>query len=367
MTRTQQADQQLLEIRSRLRNAALATIIVFTVGVTGYEIIGHGRHRLIDALYMTVITLTTVGYGEIIPMDNNPGGRIFTMVLLLFGMGILVYFASTVTAFFVEGQLEQVFWRKRMKKAISELREHFIVCGDRLVAAHVIDELRRVHRPVVAVVPVGSTPPPVTEPGELPYIEGDPADEDVLKEAGIMRAAGVVAAMESDRENVLVTLTARQTNPIMRIVSMLMEGRNDAKLRRAGADAVVSPSGIGGLRMASEMIRPKVVTFLDSMLRDRDRNLRIEEITIGRGSHAIGKPLSALDVNATPGLLLLALVEPGDGGKRHFKPEPSLVVAEGATMIVMGDPAAVEQLRKHFGGQRYQVFATAERPAPKTG
>lgn len=357
------ADEQLAEVRRRLLTAAAGTLIVFVVGVIGYMIIGRGEHRFLDSLYMTVITLTTVGYGEIIPMDNNPAGRIFTMILIVFGMGILVYFASTVTAFFVEGQLEQVFWRKRMRKAISELKEHVIVCGDRVVAGHVIDEMRRVRRSVVSVHPAGTPHPLVTTEGELLHVEGDPSDEEVLREAGIMRAAGLVAAMESDRENVLCTLTARQTNPIMRIVSMLVEPRNESKLRRAGADSVVSPFSIGGLRMASEMIRPAVVTFLDSMLRDRDRNLRIEEILVGRGSPAVGKPLRELHVNAIPGLLLLALIE-GKDGRYHFKPKDDLVVAEAATLIVMGDPAAVGQLREKYGGQSYaEVPATAERPA----
>lgn len=358
------AEKQLLEVRRRLRNAGLAALMAVVIGTIGFLIIGRGRHGLIDALYMTVITLTTVGYGEIIPLDTHPYGRIFTMVLLVSGLGILAYFATTLTAFFVEGQLGQVFWRKRMRKAIEEQREHIIVCGDRIVAAHVIDELRRVQRPVVSVVPAGCTLHPLATEGELLQIEGDPADEDVLKEAGIMKAAGLVAALESDRENTLVTLTARQTNPIMRIVAMLVEKKSEAKLRRAGADAVVNASMIGGLRMASEMIRPSVVTFLDSMLRDRDKNLRIEEIIVGVGSSAIGQPIGSLKINAMPGLLLLAYVAP-DGG-RHFKPGDDLRVQQAALLIVMGSPEAVNDLRLRYGGHDAgQLMQTAETPVAK--
>ena len=129
MSRLTEADRQLAEVKKRLVTAGIAVLAVFAVGVTGYVIIDHGAHRFVDSLYMTVITLTTVGYGEIIPMENNPAGRIFTMVLILFGMGIIVYFVSTITAFFVEGQLEHVFWRKRMRQAIAELKHHVIVCG----------------------------------------------------------------------------------------------------------------------------------------------------------------------------------------------------------------------------------------------
>lgn len=366
MSQPQHSDQQLAETRRRLLTAAAATLLVFTVGVVGYLIIGRGEHRFLDSLYMTVITLTTVGYGEIIPLENNPAGRIFTMVLLVFGMGILVYFASTVTAFFVEGQLGHVFWRRRMRQAIAELREHLIVCGAGVVAAHVIDEFRRVRRPVVAIVPAGGAAPPVGTAGELLQVEGDPADEGVLREAGIAYAAGLVPALESDRDNVLITLTARQINPGLRIVAMLTEPRNEGKLRRAGADAVVSPFLIGGLRMASQMIRPAVVTFLDSMLRDRDRNLRIEEIDVGPGSPAIGRPVGALDCNAVPGLLLLAIVDPG-GGTYHFKPGDAQVVAEGTRIIVMGDPGAVEQLRRRYGGRRLAESSAPGDRAPPAG
>lgn len=363
MQRTKE-EEQLAEIRRRLLTAAAATLVVFGVGVVGYTVISKGQHRVLDALYMTVITLTTVGYGEIIPLDNNPGGRIFTMILLVFGMGILVYFASTVTAFIVEGQLGQVFWRKRMRQAIAELKEHIVVCGDRTVAGHVLDELRRVKRAVVAVIPQGSTLPPLQTEGEMLFVEGDPADEEVLREAGIMRAAGLVAAMESDRENVLIVLTAKQTNPILRVVSMVIEARNEAKMRRAGADAVVSVSRIGGLRVASEMIRPTVATFLDQMLRDRDRNLRIEEIQIGRGSPALGQTIASLKINDMAGLLLLALVDP-DGSNYQFKPDPHLTLKEKQTLIVMGGPAAVGDLRRRYGGDIYaDAKATLKRPVP---
>ena len=352
MNRLTEADRQLAEVRRRLTTAGLAVLAVFAVGVAGYTIIGHGKHRFLDSLYMTVITLTTVGYGEIIPMDNNPAGRIFTMVLILFGMGILVYFASTITAFFVEGQLEHVFWRKRMRQAIAELRDHVIVCGSGVVAGHFIDEMLSVRRPVVAIVPQATALPPLSGGQDLLYVAGDASDEEVLGEAGIARAAGLVAALESDRDNVLVILTARQASAGLRIVGMLVDDRNEPKLRRAGADAVVSPFRIGGMRMASEMIRPMVVTFLDKMLRDRDRNLRVEELRVGRGSPAIGKSVADLDVNAMPGLLLLALLEPGTSAW-SFKPDARTRVVEGATLIVMGDPSGVAELRARYGGEAY--------------
>jgi voltage-gated potassium channel len=353
----QQDDQVLADIRRRLLTAGGGVLVVLAVGVAGYMVLDTGQHRFLDSLYMTVITLTTVGYGEMIPLENHPWGRVFTMVLLLFGVGILVYFASAVTAFLVEGQLGQVFRRKRMRQAIAALKDHYIVCGAGAVAGHVLEELVRVRRPVVTIVPHGATLP-VIAGVELLEIPGDPADEEVLREAGAERALGLVAALDSDRDNVLVTLTARQLNPGLRIVAMAADPRNETKLRRAGADAVVSPFRIGGMRMASELIRPVAVTFLDQMLRDRDRNLRVEEVRIGAGSPAIGRKVGDLGINAMPGVLLLALVAP-DGQHWAYKPEASAPVVEDATLVVMGGPDAVSELRRRYGGAAHPAAASA--------
>ncbi len=361
--RVTEADRQLADVKRRLVTAALAVLAVFAVGVTGYSLIGHGKHRFLDSLYMTVVTLTTVGYSEIIPMEDKPGGRIFTMVLILFGMGILVYFASTITAFFVEGQLEHVFWRKRMRQAIADLRDHVIVCGAGVVAGHCIEEMQRVRRPVVAVIPHGAELPRIAEDRDLARVEGDAADEEVLLEAGIQRASGLVAALESDRDNVLVILTGRQLQAGLRIVAMLVDPRNEPKLRRAGADSVVSPFEIGGMRMASEMIRPMVVTFLDTMLRDTDRNLRVEEIVVGRGSPAIGRAVADLRIDDTPGLMLIALVE-SSRQKWAFKPDARTTVREGATLIVIGDPSGVGDLRRRYGGEAYAGAAPTKDAPP---
>jgi voltage-gated potassium channel len=359
MSAAQQDDQVLVEIRRRLATAGIAVLVVVVAGVIGFLFVARGPHRFLDSLYMTVITLTTVGSAEIIPLDAHPWARVFTMVLLLSGMGVLVYFASAVTAFLVEGQLGQVFWRKRMRQAIAALREHYIVCGAGTVAGHVLEELVRVQRPVMAIVPAGSAPPVLGIGGELLYLEGDPADEEVLRDAGVARARGLVTALESDRDNVLVTLTARQIRPELRIVAMLADHRNEAKLRRAGADAVVSPSRIGGLRMASELIRPVAVTFLDQMLRDRDKNLRVDEVRIGEGSPAVGKRVGELKVNEQPGLLLLALVAPG-GERYDYKPDAAARVEAGSTLVVMGSPEAAAHLRARLGAD-----ARPDAPTPR--
>lgn len=338
----------LTDIRRRLGRASGATAIVFLVGIVGFAIIGRNSNSFVDAVYMTVITLTTVGYTEVIKLDDDPGGRIFTMLLILAGVGVMVYFTSTVTAFFVEGHITRVFWRNRMRRAIDDLSDHFIVCGTGGTADSVVAELLRVGLAVVVVAPEGS---PVVSPStDVLTVFGDPSDEAILTDAGIRRAAGLVAALESDQANIVTTLAARDAKPTLRIVAMVAELRNETKLRRAGADEVVNPTAIGGLRLASALIRPTVVTFLDSMLRVRDRHLSIDQVVIAPGSAAVGKQLGSLAINTLPGLLLLAIVEP-DRTTRHFKPADDVVLEAGSALIIMGGATEIAALRVRLGAE----------------
>ncbi len=197
-------------LRWRLRLALGALVLVTLVGVFGYVLIGGTEGGVVDAIYMTVITLTTVGFGEIIDMTNNPAGRIFTVLLLLVGMGIVAYTVPMVAAFFIEGQLHHIFARRRMQKAIEGQRGHFIVCGDVPAAWFLAEELVRTRRPVVLVVPAG---PDVLDDAptaldDVPRIEGDSSDDDVLESAGAERAGGIVFCMRENKDNVLGVLTA---------------------------------------------------------------------------------------------------------------------------------------------------------------
>jgi voltage-gated potassium channel len=172
--------------------------------------------------------------------------------------------------------------------------------------------------------------------GEIPAIMGDPSDDDVLLEAGIDRAAGVVLSMLEDKDNVLGVITARRLNRTARIVAATRVQETIPKLQAAGADAVVSPSRIGGLRIASELVRPKVVSFLDQMLRDKGGSLRVEEITIPSTADVAGRTLSSLQINETAGAVLLALKKPGSG-EVVFKPDADTALEPGLTIIVMAD------------------------------
>jgi voltage-gated potassium channel len=343
-----QFESDMLDLRGRLLGALSLIIAVTIVGIIGFSIIDPNA-GLIRAFYMTAITLTTVGFGEEIAVDTD-GARIFTAVLILFGMGATLYFVSTSTAFLLEGQLGNVFRRKKMVRDLAALEGHMIVCGSGSTALYAATELSAVERPVVLVVPVASE----ANEGHLklssvPIVVGDPTDDETLEAAGVTRAHGLIACAHSDNENVVITLTARQLNPKIRIVARLQDVSHEAKVRKVGANAVVSPQHIGGLRLASELIRPTVVTFLDRMLRDRDKNLRIEEVIVSEGAPAAGKAINALGLEDLPGILLLAVR--ADDGAWQYNPQRTQVVQPGEVLIFLGSPEDSKALRDRLGGQ----------------
>jgi len=345
--RTNKDFTEFERLRRRIVVALVALFVVIATGVVGFSIIGRGTHTLIDAVYMTVITLTTVGFGEIIDMSNNPGGRVFTMVLLLTGAGIVAYTIPMLSALVIEGQLHHLFARRRMLRKIEAMRDHFIVCGDTAAAAYVAEELARTQRDVVLVVPTEEALELASNRlAEIPGMVGDPTDDDVLIAAGIARARGVVASMEGDKDNILVVLGARRLAPTARIIAATELLESEGKLRVAGADGIVSPSKIGGMRMASELVRPTVVRFLDEMLRDRSSDLRIEEIPIP-GDLPNTRSVSSLWGPDVSGVILLAVRQPGTGGFQ-FRPPGTTLLKPGMVLVVMADGEGRDRLENRI-------------------
>jgi len=214
-----------------------------------------------------------------------------------------------------------------------------------------------VERPVVLVAATASEAHEFSdEVANVPVVLGDPTDDHVLEAAGIGRADGLIACSESDNQNVVITLTARQLNPGIRIVAKLQDVEQESKVRKVGADAVVSPPHIGGLRLASELIRPTVVTFLDEMLRDRDQNLRVEEITVPEGAPNVGRRIRDLELEKLPGILLLAIKD-GDGWE--YNPHRDRTVRANTSLIFLGSPEDARTLRNRLGDA-----PTMDLPAP---
>ena len=318
---------------------------VYVVGVVGYKLIGGAKHSWLDALYMTTITLTTTGYREVIDITEHPAAMMFTIVLLLFGATAVVMTGSMITAYVVEGDLTAGFRRRRMQKRIAAMRGHTIVCGVGQTGTAVVRELAATSRPTVAIES-SAMRAEVFERlfPSVPVLVGDCADDEVLTQAGIVHAAGVVVCTDDDKVALVTTVLARQMAPKARLVARAGDERSATRLRQSGADAAVSPGHIGGMRMASELLRPSVVTFLDQMLRDENRNLRIEEVRVQQGSALDGRQVEALRLHEyAVGLLLLAMRT--RDGTYLFNPPAATPVNGGCHLIVMGDPESVSKLQ----------------------
>ncbi len=342
------SSQEFYRLRRRLGIAIAALISVIAIGTIGYAVIGAGEHGLVDAIYMTVITLTTVGFGEIIDMTNNPIGRIFTVMLLLVGMGIVAYSIPLMAAFVIEGQLSHTFLRRRMLKRVAQMTNHYVVCGDTPAAAYVASELVRTGRDVVlAGIADDSSILDYENLSGLPTVAGDPSDDAVLASAKVQSAEGLVACMESDKDNVFVVLTARRLARGLRIVAAAERRDVEPKLRAAGADAVVCSSQIGGLRMASEMVRPKVVSFLDKMLRDKRSSLRVEEISVPPITRSTPAPLSSGKIDEVVGAVLLAVQRAGSDDF-EFDPPPDTPIESGMVLVVMADSEGCAKIEKQL-------------------
>lgn len=316
-------------VRRRLAFAGFSVVAVMLMGVFGYWLIGMGRWPLADCAYMVIITLTTVGYGEIIPVSEVEGGRLFTTVLLISGMGVSAYFLSALTAFIVEGDLKKAIWRRRMRNDLDHLNGHYLVCGGGETGKHVVEELVQAGQRVV-------------------LIEQSPEALDALARMlgdRIERAAGLVTSLHNDRDNLFITITARQLNAQLRIVSRAVQDQARAKLLRAGADAIVSPNSIGGRRMAHELLHPELVGFLDVLGGSSDAPLSAERCVVHPDSLAAGLSLAQADLRKVADALVVTVEQ---DGVRRFNPPPETVLTPGTVVVLLGAREATHRLTRYL-------------------
>lgn len=318
---------------------------VLFIGVGGFMIIGGGRWSLLDSLYMTVITLSTVGYGEVVDISTNPAAKIFTVIFIFLCLGTIAFAVTSITSFIIEGELKNILGRRRMEKEISKLKEHYIICGSDETALTIIQELILTKRSFVVIEPLKEKIEKLSALGNILFVHGDPTEDNILIQAGIEKAKGILLSLPSDEANLFVTISARSLNPDIRIVTKGMDVKSHKKIFKAGSDAVVSPSFIGGMRMVSEMIRPAVVTFLDMMLRDRDEVLRFEEIHVKKDSRLVGCTIQEANIDKETGSLLVALKRAGKT-KYDFNPSKETKIQEGDTLVLIATPDLISQIGK---------------------
>ena len=337
-----------MNLRRRLAYALLALLAIGVVSVTGYRLLGQNV-TFLQALYMAVITLSGVGYGEVVDTGQNPILRIFNIFVVLFGVAVMVYVISVATAFLVEGELSNLFWRRKMEKQIARLTGHYIICGLGDTGRYVASELQATGTPYVVIEGHEDAVQKFREvQHDLLYVIGDATDEAVLDHAGVGAARGLIAGLSTDKDNLVVTFLVRQKNPAIRIVARCSdEGRFSDRMLKAGADSTVSPNRIGGLRLASEVLRPHVVEFLDLMLKEQSRALRVEEIEIPKGSGWSGMSLDHINLKSRHKLVPLAVKQAAAPPRSSFvvNPPGEHVLGDGTIVIVMGDVDDVKRAR----------------------
>lgn len=318
----------------RLLQIIFALVVVIAIGVVGYRLIE--GWSLLDSLFMTITTISTVGYKEV--HELSQAGQIFTIILIVTGVGVLFYGVTTIVQYVIEGNLENILGRRRMKEKISKLKGHIIVCG----FGRVGKEVARVFQEEgVDFVVIDNSKDAVAEAaasGYL-YIEGNASSDEVLKEAGILHARGLVAAAGSDADNVFITLSARGLRPDIFITARASAHESEFKLRRAGADRTIYPHVLGGRRLAMLTLRPLVVDFVDTALESRGKELVLENIGVGPGSPVIGKTCKE-GQRCGNGAVILAVRK--KDGRLFTSISDEMMLELGDQLIVIGNR---EQLR----------------------
>ena len=327
--------------------AIISLLILFTIGVFGYWIIeGDNPHQnwtVFDAIFMTVITLTTVGYSD----DNmSTDGRAFTVFLLIGGLGIFVYSVGVATAFIIEGQFREVFRRRKMDKLINKLSNHYIVCGIGDTGVHALEEMLQMNMDFVAIEQDQERIDHELATKDFLYVQGDATEDEVLIRAGVERARGLIASLSRDQDNLFVVLSAKQLNPRLKIASKAVEANSLSKIKQAGADEVVLPDYIGGMRLASTVTRPIVVNFLDIMLRSQETTRFVESV-IQPGTPLVGLTLGEARIPDRTNLMVVAVHK--RQGDFIYNPSGGLRLEAGDALIVIADNEQRQNLNKLTG------------------
>jgi len=311
--------------------AALAVVVL--VGTVGYLLLGF---TLLDAAYQTVTTVSTVGFREVEPL--SPTGQVFTMVLILVGVGATLYALASVVEIILEGRLNELFGRRRMEQSIAAKHDHVIICGWGRVGRAIAAEVHAAKRDLVIV----ELDPLRVADEAYDTVVGDATDDDVLEAAGIDRAVALVAAVDSDAANSFIVLSARALREDLFIVARARSQDSEGKLRRAGADRIVNPQSIGGARMAAFVLQPHVAEFLDVVMHDRALEFRLEEVEVPVGSPLAGATLGESSLRDRTGALVLALRDPD--GQFRTNPRSDTRIEPGEVIIAIGTPEELEAL-----------------------
>jgi voltage-gated potassium channel len=326
------------------RTAHLFIVVVLAVflvglGTAGYMVIEDWN--VLDSLYMTVITLSTIGYGEVNPVSQT--GRIFTLVLIVMGVGFFLYVIGNVVQFLVEGRIRLILGRHKLDKQIGQLNNHYIVCGygrmGRAFCRYLIQKGLK-----FVVVEKNEDRIPVMNTDHVLYIAGEATIEENLRKAGIKKASNLIATLGTDADNVFLVLLAKGLNPDLYVVARASQNASKKPLDTAGADVVVSPFDVGARRMAHAILRPNVIRFLEFAFADEDTDIHIEEIPVAESSKLVGVPLMESGIRQDYNLMILSIIKAD--GEMVFNPSADTTIRSEEKVIVVGSSDDLVRLEK---------------------
>lgn len=322
--------------------AAIAAVL--TMGTAGYILIEH--YPPLDAVYMALTTMTTVGYGEIHPL--SPTGRIFNLFFIIFGVSAILVAMGAMTQTVIEMEFGDLIGKRRNKRMIDKLKDHFIICGYGRVGRGAAEELRKAGASFLVVDRRPERVEAAMRTGAL-AVMADSTSDDTLRAAGVERARGLVAALATDADNLFLLLSAKGLNPTIFVAARAAEEGAEEKMRRAGADSVFAPYSITGHRLAQTLLRPHVVQFLDFATSDLGINVTIEQIPVSGQSEVAGKSIAQLEIGKRLGVIVLAIR--GGDGQMTFNPPADAAVRGGDHLIAMGKPESLRSLEGLLSGK----------------
>lgn len=346
--------------RYYIRNVRIALYVLLFIiafGVGGFMLVAD--YSLLDAFYMTVITLSTVGFGEIRELDT--GGRVFTSFLIIFNLGIFAYAISNISSFLIEGNFQRLIKDYRVFKKIEALQQHVIICGLGRHGREVMSQLLADGQPFVVIESDEAKLEDIRDQGNILYIQGDATHDDILEEAGVTRAAALISTLGEDADNVFIVLTARQLNPNMRIISRALAAKSEAKLLRAGASHVVLPERVGGFYMATMVSKPDVVEFIQLMSKMGTAQLMFEEFEVQRLRPQYQcRTIVEMDIRGITGANIIALHD--RNGQYQINPAPDTVIASDMRLVILGN---VQQMHTFKSVMLDDAPTPPKSPTPK--
>jgi len=333
----------------------LVVLFIIFLGTIGYMLIENWS--FLDALYMTIITITTIGFGEVRPL--NVGGRVFTMFFSIIGIVIITTFISVISSFIIQTKIVENYRRRKMEKTIREIKGHIIICGAGNIGRYVLKEvLKEKKRPVIVIdndtnflsLAQNSVKDIEYNNKKLIFIDGDPSKEEVLlNKANINNAYGLIACLPNDSSNLLIALTVKNLNPRVKVSAFVLEEENIPKFYLVGVDDVVSGNFLIGKRLASSMINENILSFIEQVTFVKDRSYYLADVTVSKGSSIIGKTLREINVPNKFDILIIA-VKSVEFSEYIFNPKADHVIKENDILIVMGQKVNIDNFINYTKG-----------------